>query len=159
MEWKNFSHETINLLWNYFSTLRSSVSRGQPMEVSCAMQLLDINEIDAADFSFSVSVALKFAWVDNRVVMLSPDTDLDPVNVDLAFVHQLWTPDFYIYDLQHFRRMTIFKDQGGLRVKKRGNNDTGRFDYCIARLIATLPLFIMTSLPRPVFVFVMLILI
>ena len=99
------------------------------------MQLLDINEIDAADFSFSVSVALKFAWVDNRVVMLSPDTDLDPVNVDLAFVHQLWTPDFYIYDLQQFRRMTIFKDQGGLRVKKRGNNDTGRFDYCIARLI------------------------
>ena len=136
MEWKNFNHETINLQRNYFSTLRSSVTRGQPMEVSCAMQLLDINEIDAADFSFSVSVALKFAWVDNRVVMLSPDTDLDPVNVDLAFVHQLWTPDFYIYDLQHFRRMTIFKDQGGLRVKKRGNNDTGRFHYCIARLIA-----------------------
>ena len=67
------------------------------MEVVTDIKLLTINSIDPVDFSFSVNVAFFFAWVDNRVGV---DPSVDTDNLDLDLLKHLWTPDFYIYDLQ-----------------------------------------------------------
>ena len=69
------------------------------------MKLLDINKIDSVDFSFSVNVAFIFSWVDNRVDIL--DMSQNITYLDLEFIKQLWTPDFYIYDLKMFKILGV----------------------------------------------------
>ena len=47
-------------------------------------------------FRFSVTTALEFAWVDNRVER-PPDLQTGSmINLDLDFEKRLWTPDFYV---------------------------------------------------------------
>ena len=94
---------------------------GKPIKVRCVIRLLDINKIDTQDFSISVTTALKFAWIDNRI----KHPDQRKTNVDLDFMNNIWTPDFYFYDLQSFRTLEIFRLQGGLRIRKTENDDTG----------------------------------
>ena len=94
------------------------------------MRLLDINEIDPVNFSFSVNVAFKFYWVDNRVEIKEDSTSTN-VNIthhiDVDFLSKIWTPDFYIYDLQSFNVLGSSR-RAGLRVQKNyttsHNNDT-----------------------------------
>ena len=90
------------------------------------MKLLDINKIDPLDFSFSVNVAFIFSWVDNRVDIY--DMNQEIIDLDLEFIKQLWTPDFYIYDLKLFKKLGVLQDTGGLRVMKQGN-DTGKTSF------------------------------
>lgn len=94
-----------------------------PIEVTCGMRLLDINEIDSVHGSFSVNVAFYFSWVDNRIEVLDPNATT--ANVDNDFLKHIWTPDFYIYDLQRFRPQGVLSNGGGLRMKKLDNNNTG----------------------------------
>ena len=90
------------------------------MEVVTDIKLLTINSIDPVDFSFSVNVAFFFAWVDNRVGV---DPSVDTDNLDLDLLKHLWTPDFYIYDLQSSKKLTVLnEDTGGLRIQKIGND-------------------------------------
>ena len=90
------------------------------------MKLLDINKIDSVDFSFSVNVAFFFSWVDNRVDIF--DMSKEIIDLDLEFIKELWTPDFYIYDLKLFKILGVLQDTGGLRVMKQGN-DTGKRSF------------------------------
>ena len=93
---------------------------GEIMEVITDIKLLTINSIDPDDFSFSVNVAFFFAWVDNRVGV---DPSVDTDNLDLKLLEHLWTPDFYVYDLQSSRKLTVLnEDTGGLRIQKSGND-------------------------------------
>ena len=93
------------------------------------MRLLDINEIDPVNFSFSVNVAFKFYWVDNRVkINESTSTNVNITHhIDVDFLTKIWTPDFYIYDLQSFNVLGSSR-RAGLRVQKNSttshNNDT-----------------------------------
>ena len=96
---------------------------GNPLVVNCGMRILDITKIDTQNYGFSMSVFLKFTWIDNRVIMgASNKTD---ENLHLSFIEHMWVPDFYIYDLQSFRTYQLLKDtMGGLRARKN-KNDTG----------------------------------
>ena len=100
----------------YYSSFRSSING--PLEVSCGMRLMDINKIDSEDSTFSVTVAFKFYWLDNRVQMNSSRTK---IYVDLDFLKFLWIPDFYVYDLVLFNRLGV-RDYGGLTIEKKDNN-------------------------------------
>ena len=91
------------------------------MEIRISMRLLDINEIDTHDFSISVTVHMKMAWIDNRVKVNHSGT----TNLDIDFAENLWMPDFYFYDLYNFRILRAIRLQGGLRVTKKENDDTG----------------------------------
>ena len=96
------------------------------------MRLLNINEIDPVNFSFSINAAFKFYWVDNRVQI--NDSSLDqkflkehPIRVDLEFMKSIWLPDFYFYDLSSLRTIA----RGGLRVKKRSNSNDTQIQYLV----------------------------
>ena len=86
------------------------------------MRLIDINNIDTVDFTISVTVALKLAWVDNRI----PRPKSSFISVDPEMLLHIWMPDFYFYDLQEFRTLEVFQGlQGGLRFRQKGF-DTGK---------------------------------
>lgn len=95
---------------------------GEPFDVFCGIRLLKINKIDPIDSSFSMNVAMKFYWVDNRVQLLTNRSE-HKIHVDLDFLSLIWTPDFSTYDLQSFKILGMI-DRGLLRVKKK-KNDTG----------------------------------
>ena len=79
------------------------------------MRLLNINEIDPVKFSFSVNVAYKFYWVDNRVQV--NDSALNKTHVlDQDFLSKIWRPKFYTFDLQKWR--FLGPGRQGLRVMK-----------------------------------------
>lgn len=109
---------------------------GKPIKVRCVIRLLDINKIDTQDFSISVTTALKFAWIDNRI----KHPDQRKTNVDLDFMNNIWTPDFYFYDLQSFRTLEIFRLQGGLRIRKTENDDTEVLYLAEAEITFTCPI-------------------
>ena len=90
------------------------------------MKLLDINNIDPVDFSFSVNVAFLFSWVDNRVDILDKSKNI--LYLEIGFIKHLWTPDFYIYDLKLFKILGVLQKTGGLNVMKLGN-DTGKTSF------------------------------
>ena len=73
--------------------------------------------------SFSVNVAFYFSWVDNRIEILDPNAA--NANVDNEFLKHIWTPDFYIYDLQRFRPQGVLSNGEGLRIMKLDSNNTG----------------------------------
>ena len=86
------------------------------------MRLIDINNIDAVDFSISVTVAIKLAWVDNRI----PRPNISFISVDPDMLEHIWMPDFYFYDLTEFRTLEVFQElQGGLRFRQKGQFETG----------------------------------
>ena len=95
---------------------------GEPFDVFCGIRLLKMNKIDPIDSSFSMNVAMKFYWVDNRVQLLTNRSE-HKIHVDLDFLSLIWTPDFSTYDLQSFKILGMI-DRGLLRVKKK-KNDTG----------------------------------
>ena len=86
------------------------------------IRLLDIYEIEE-DFLLRINVQLDFSWPDDRIIVDSGgDTT---VNVDFRFINQIWMPDFYVYDLQNFRRLKVFQlPQGGLKMRKSKDNIT-----------------------------------
>ena len=117
--------------------------------MNSVIRLTDINYIDTVDFRFSVTAAFKFAWTDNRVERPADLKTGDMINLDLDFQKKLWMPDFYVnlflqrllkcftlmchcqvYDLSEFRHLELFgKEQAGLRIRKKENNDTGMAFY------------------------------
>ena len=101
---------------NHRCICRSNING--PLEVSCGMRLMDINKIDSEDSTFSVTVAFKFYWLDNRVQINSSRTK---IYIDLDFLKFLWIPDFYVYDLVLFNRLGV-RDYGGLTIEKKDNN-------------------------------------
>ena len=110
-------------IFNHRCICRSNING--PLEVSCGMRLMDINKIDSEDSTFSVTVAFKFYWLDNRVQINSSRTK---IYIDLDFLKFLWIPDFYVYDLVLFNRLGV-RDYGGLTIEKKSNN-TGIDDRC-----------------------------
>ena len=50
-------------------------------------------------------------------------------NVDPKFLDSIWIPDFYIYDLQSFKGLKMFRDVGaGVRVIKHKGNAAGSLE-------------------------------
>ena len=113
---------------NHRCICRSNING--PLEVSCGMRLMDINKIDSEDSTFSVTVAFKFYWLDNRVQINSSRTK---IYIDLDFLKFLWIPDFYVYDLVLFNRLGV-RDYGGLTIEKKDNN-TGLEEIKISTLL------------------------
>ena len=94
-----------------------------PMVIRISMRLLDINEIDQQDFSISVTVHMKMAWIDNRIIVEGNHSTT--ISIDVDFIQNIWIPDFYFYDLYHFRNLRALRLQGGLRITKQENDDIG----------------------------------
>ena len=77
--------------------------------------MLNINDIDEKNYLLRVTVALEFAWEDNRIKINESTSTTTPITVDYEFVDKIWIPDFYVYNLQDFRIMEVIQQQGGLR--------------------------------------------
>ena len=50
------------------------------------------------------------------------ETEQTSVNVDISFLDNIWIPDFYFYDLNHFKELKSFRIQGGLSIVKNEPN-------------------------------------
>ena len=103
---------------------------------------MDINEIDEKDFSFSITVAIKLQWQDDRILNpINGSSNNGHINVDLGFANKIWKPDFYFYDLQSFRMINSFQQpQGGLRIKRNEYNLTEVFYMVEAEIVFTCPI-------------------
>ena len=87
------------------------------------IRLLDIYEIEE-NFRLRINVELYFSWPDDRIIIGTTEKS-SSVNVDFGFIKQIWIPDFYVYDLQDFRRLKVFQlPQGGLKMRKNVDNKT-----------------------------------
>ena len=55
------------------------------------------------------------------------------MNVDISFLDNIWIPDFYFYDLNHFKELKSFRIQGGLSIVKNepntGNENLFSFEF------------------------------
>ena len=110
-----------------------------PMVIRISMRLLDINEIDQQDFSISVTVHMKMAWIDNRIIVEGNHSTT--ISIDVDFIQNIWIPDFYFYDLYHFRNLRALRLQGGLRITKQENDDIGflrNYFYRLTRSLQTI---------------------
>ena len=75
--------------------------------VHCGLRLLNINEIDPVKFSFSVNVAYRFYWVDNRVQTKLMNKS---IALDQDFISKIWRPKFSTIDLQEFSVLGLERD-------------------------------------------------
>ena len=87
--------------------------------VHCGLRILNINQIDPVKFSFSVNVAYRFYWVDNRVQTKLMNKS---IALDQDFISKIWRPKFSTIDLQEFSLLGLERD--GLKVRKVDNNNT-----------------------------------
>ena len=119
-------------LWSITISIISSIvlfqfrNSDDPLLVSCGMRLLNINEIDPVKFSFSVNVAYKFYWVDNRVQV--NDSTLNKTHVlDQDIISKIWMPKYYTFDLQKFRFLGPGRE--GLRVIKNQEDTEIQYEF------------------------------
>ena len=88
--------------------------------VSCGLRLLNINKIEPEIFSFSINVAFRLRWLDNRVQII--EFRKKSIVLDQDFISKIWIPEYYTIDLQEYRELG--PERNKLAVKKTINNDT-----------------------------------
>jgi hypothetical protein len=100
-----------------YNKMDTPISEG-PLEVGVSLMLLDIYGIDYLDFTMDLNLYMRFSWIDNRVSM----NNTENVDVDVNFIHNLWVPDIYIYDLKTLQTRKTIRAEEGLSINREDRN-------------------------------------
>lgn len=80
------------------------------VQVGVDIEIIEILEIDDRDFTVSFYMYFSVAWNDQRLMNNASDRT---VSIETTFLHQLWVPDIYIYNVKSFYNARVIREFSG----------------------------------------------
>ena len=81
------------------------------------MDIMDVLQVNDKEFSVTLTMYFTVRWVEPRLI--NNNTNVDPgkwTPIDLQFLHHLWVPNIFIYDLRSFMALNVLQKLAGVWI-------------------------------------------
>ena len=85
----------------------------EPVHVDINVEILDILSVNDKEFSITMSMYFSVMWQESRI---ETNNTIEPgfwYPVSLEFLHDLWIPNVFIYNLKSFANARVLKRLAG----------------------------------------------
>ena len=88
------------------------------VKINSSLVVRSIRDVNVLDSHMTVDIFLYIYWIDNRIRKKFTNENIQGVGVPLPIskIDDLWTPDFYIFDLKDFQSYKIVKSVNSISI-------------------------------------------